>query len=349
MKKAWQDFSRDFADRWDSFWFTPMDPAPLASLRLLVGLLAVYFLLSHTADLVTWFGPHGLLPVETVQQLIAAQDEAASSAANSSPGFDAPATSLFSASFHWSYLNYLPNRSALWAAHAVAIVIALLFTVGKALRWTAPATLVIVLSYVHRAPQITGPFESVLTMLLAYLALALVGPDAGTGRPTIWGHVAWRLIQLHLSALYLLMALSQLSGTVGAEYEAAWWRGEALWWLIARSESRLIDLSGWHSQASTLVVNAGTHLVIATELALAVLLWRPLLRPLLIVLAALFWVGLGLLTGWVSYAVIMWVATLVFLPPAYWPKLWGNDRRADVPGVPAGRAAVAAENSASRP
>jgi hypothetical protein len=349
MKQAWQDFSRDFADRWNTFWFTPLASAPLVSLRFLVGLLAVYFLLSHIADLEIWFGRNGLLPVETVQQLIAAQDEAANSPFNSSPGFDSPTASLFTSSFHWSYLNYVRNRASLWSVHLVAIVISLLFTLGYSTRWTAPATLVIILSYVHRAPQITGPFESVLTMLLAYLSLALVGPDAGLGRPTVWGNVGWRLMQLHVAALYLLMALSQLGGTVGAEYEAAWWRGEALWWLITRSESRLVDLSGWHSPAGTLLVNAGTHLVIATELALAILLWKPLLRPLLLVLATLFWLGLGLVTGWVSYAVAMWVATLVFLPTDYWPFFWKTVLRGVVPGVPAGRGAAAAENSASHP
>lgn len=337
-----------FASAWNQFWFAPINPLPLQALRFLVGLAATYYLVSHVADLSTWFGSHGLLPPASVDQLLIAQSESSRSNLAASPGFAGDSPALYSSSFHWSYLNYLTSNTALWTAHGAAILVLICYTLGLFPRWTAPASLIIVLSYVHRAPMIAGPFESVLTMLLAYLTIAFIGPKYSTRQPSIWANVSWRLIQLHVAALYLFIALAQLSGTVGVEYEAAWWRGEALWWLIARSESRLINFTALHSTLGTLLVNAGTHLMVAVELLFSVLIWKPLTRPMMIVAATILWVFLALVTGWVSYAVIMILATLAFLPPDRWPAWsWGVSRAA-APASHAGLGGAVAQSAASR-
>ena len=101
------------------------------------------------------------------------------------------------------------------------------------------------------------------------------------------------------------MALTQLAGQV-------WWAGEAVWWLMARTESRLVNLTAL--SGSMYLVNLWTHAIVLFELVFALLVWNRLARPLLLASAILLWVPLALLTGEVSFCMLMLVANLAFLP-----------------------------------
>lgn len=321
----WQDLSDSFGAAWNRFWFSPGSVVPVAGLRIPTGLAAGYLVASYSADLTTWFGSRGLLPVATVTSLTT----------------DASAPTA-EATFHWSYLNYLTSSAELWTAHILALIVIGLFTAGLWSRITSIASLIIVLSYIHRAPMITGQFEPIVSLLLAYLCLAPTGacwsvdawlksrkladnsPAGANGSEparSILANISLRLIQLHIAGLYLIMGLSKLSGTVGAEYFATWWRGEAVWWLITRSESRLIDLTFLHGTVGTYFVNAWTHLLVAFELAFAILIWKPLARPLLLILSVVCWLSIGLVTGLLSFSFVMLVANLAFLPESTWQRI----------------------------
>ena len=78
-------------------------------------------------------------------------------------------------SHHWSLLNSVQDPTTLWILHSLGFVILIAFTVGLWTRVTNVLSLLVVLSYVHRGPLITGEFEPVLTMLLCYLCLAPTG------------------------------------------------------------------------------------------------------------------------------------------------------------------------------
>ena len=202
-------------------------------------------------------------------------------------------------------------------------------SLGKALISTAsrPLALIIavlvmallpMLSYIHRAPMLTGPFEAVLTMLLAYLALTASGDflsvDAWIRRrrsenaspsPRVSSTIGLRLIQLHTSGFYVLTGLSMLAGQ-------AWWNGEAVWTLIASSDSRLIDLTSLAPHIY--LINAWTHLSVAFLLLFGLLIWKPLARPLLLAGAALVWLSLAVVSGQVAFAGAMLIASLSFFP-----------------------------------
>src|SRR5436309_499647 len=76
--------------------------------------------------------------------------------------------------YHVSYLNYFSASMAL-VVHALAVIASLAFAVGFLTRVSGVLTLVAVLAYVHRAPQIAGHLEPVLSFLLLYLCLAPSG------------------------------------------------------------------------------------------------------------------------------------------------------------------------------
>ena len=175
---------------------------------ILVGLAAVYFVASHTADLAVWFGTGGLLPRGVVEQLTGATQE----------GAFGPRPLIV----RWSYFNWIDSAPLLWTAHFAGLAVVLAFTVGLFSRVSGALSLVVVLSYVHRAPMIVGQFDAVLTILLLLLwwgsdglpvvarrvarppprAPAAKGPGRliDPGQPlSVAANISQRLLQVHVA------------------------------------------------------------------------------------------------------------------------------------------------------
>jgi hypothetical protein len=133
-------------------------------------------------------------------------------------------------------------------------------------------------------------------------------------------------MQLHVAAFYLLTGLTMLNSE-------AWWSGEAMWWLAAHTESRLVDLT-WLDfrpdvEGSGYLFNAWTHAVVLLQFAFPVLAWNRWARPLVFVAAVLIWGSLALVTGLVSYCLMLLVASLVFVSPEAMCHLGDRFRRQD--------------------
>jgi hypothetical protein len=122
--------------------------------------------------------------------------------------------------------------------------------------------------------------------------------------------LATRMLQVHLAIIYATMAVSQL------QFEA-WWKGSAVWWMMARSESRLVDLTILSRMGIAFVYLANflTHLIVIYELAFAVLIWNRAIRPILLVLGVFIWLGLMLISGSPSFCLLMLLANLAFVSP----------------------------------
>jgi hypothetical protein len=294
--RYWQELTEGIGSGWNRFWFTAVDPLPLAVVRLGAGLVATLHLLSFNTDLTRWFAANGILPPAVTRNVEVLEG---------SGGYD------------FTYLMFLEQPSELWAVHALALCIALAFTLGLFTRVTSVLTLLIVLSYAHRAPMLTGQLEPVLSMLLFYLCFGPAGArlslDQFLYRRFGWtvpnrsvaANVAIRLIQVHGAALYALFGFTKLYGD-------AWWGGEAIWLLLAQTHSRPIDLS-WLRNFPR-VINGWTHLILAYELLFPVLIWNRLARPLMLAIGVFVWLSLGLITGLVPYALAMLVVNRAFVP-----------------------------------
>lgn len=292
MSQYFSQVAAAFGRGWTRFWFTPSDPATLCAIRLLVGLLVVYLHATLSWDLMAFFGPEGMLPAAQIAPLEADT---------------------------FSYLNYVSQPGALWAVHLAGLAVLLLFTAGCWTRLTSILALIVFLSDINRAPMIAGRTESVAAMLLCYLCLApcgrrfsidgLIGRRRGYlhGGSSTMATIATRLIQIHLALLVGMMGLSQLSSDV-------WWMGTGMWTLMAR-RSRLVDttwLAAWPK-----LINFWTHAVVFFELCFGVLIWVPLARPLLLASGVLVWASLALVTGDVTFALAMGIASLAFVSPAW--------------------------------
>ena len=212
--------------------------------------------------------------------------------------------------------------------HLVFCAVTLAFTLGIRTRVTSLLALVIWLSYLHRVTLVTGEMEPVLSMLLLYLCIGPAGANlsvdrwrsvrAAASKPalqqtvkdiqhSISATVSVRLIQLHLCGFYLLMALTKLQGE-------PWWDGTAVWWLLSRTESRWVDLTWLHSMP--ILLDLWGQAIVFFEIAFAILIWHPMLRPLLVALASVHCLLLALASGWVGFFSLLFFANLVYLAPS---------------------------------
>ena len=300
QRQSW-DTQFDRGAAWPEFWFAPVDPTLVCFLRAVVGGIAFLFVVSHTADLTRWFGRDGMLPISLVQQLVGADSGIV---------------------YRPSYFYLSQDSPILCVLHLFGLAATLAMAIGWKSRWSTIASLAVVLSYIHRAPMITGQMEPVLCFALFYLCFAPTGKrisvDAWRSKedPTesSWtANFALRLLQIHVAALYLLMATTQLAST-------AWWQGDAVWWLSTYTESRLLDLTGMLHRP--FVFSFFTHLVVGVEFAMAIVIWLRPVRPFLLLLSTFVWMLLGLLTGLAGFALLMVVVNLAFVPPSVFRVMW---------------------------
>ena len=302
-------WSQQWQRAWESFWFTPADPRPLAAVRIVVGLTALIYLWSFSYDLARWFGPHGLVPEDTARLIARGPDERTL--------------------YRYSLLSLARSPAELWVVHVASIAAAAALTIGLATRLSAVLTLACVLSYVHRAPVIGGLLEPVLSMFLFYLCFAPAGTSCsldkllgmpawlcGSDRPGVAAAICLRLMQIHLAALYAVMGASKL-------YGSAWWDGDAIWLLVAQTHSRPLDLTGLREWPYLL--SGWAHLVAYTQLAFPALVWSRLTRPIMLALATLTWLSLIPVTGQTLFCLFMVAASVVYLPGWVWR--WGGSAR----------------------
>lgn len=311
MANYFRNLFNRFGGGWTRFWFTPSDPIVLSLMRVLVGLAAIWWYVGYYTDLQAWFGPNGLFPIEMVERM--------RGDANTQR-------------FAFSILDYVNSGSELWFVYGLGLAALVLMTLGIFSRASTIVSFVFALSFIHRGPMLARPSDDILVMLMFYLCIGPSGANfsvdarirerrrlaafpqsASLPTPVHFSSaatVAIRLMQVHLALVYAAMAIAQLQWPT-------WWQGTAVWWLMARPESRLVNLTSLSGMglAFEYLVNFCTHAIVLYELCFALLAWNTLARPILLVLGLFVWTGLALVGGWVSFAVLMLIANLAFLRP----------------------------------
>jgi hypothetical protein len=215
-----------------------------------------------------------------------------------------------------------------------------MFTLGLWTRITSVLALMVVLSYIHRAPMLTAELEPILVLVMAYVCLGSLffgsGPaplsldrwrarrnettaasEARRRDPladrSLAATIAVRLVQVHISVVYLMMGLAKLAEPSTSEEPGVWWLGDGIWWLIAKPDGPLVDFTALHD--NIYVLNAWTHSIVLFEIAFGILIWNRLARPLLLALAVPMWISLALVTGLVPFCLMMLIANLAFVAP----------------------------------
>jgi hypothetical protein len=289
----------DWAEAWNGFWFTPADPLPLAVVRIATGLILTWACLVWLLDADAFFGPRGWLAPGEVWRL------------NDQP-------------WQWSWFFAADDPTAVRVLGGIALVAAILLTLGLATPLAAVASLIGLVCAANRAPLNTFGLDDTLGLLLIGLVVGpsgerlsldaklFGGAEQGRGAASVRANVALRLIQVHLCVVYFFSGCGKLFG-------ASWWEGTALWGAAANVQYRTLDLT-WLAR-HPLTVNAITLATLFWEVAYAALIWPRLTRPVFLAMAALVHLGIGLTMGMMEFGLAMLVANLAFVPAATWRRL----------------------------
>ena len=298
LSSYFSDLTTKTGQGWNRFWFTASVSPSLGILRIATGVVALVYWLSFLPGLALWFGPAGLVPMETLRALVGSETQ-----------------QVYRLS--WFYFSESPTVIAM--IYFAGLLAILAHTVGIGGRWSTLIAWTFVLSAVHRLPMMAGLMEPVLTMSLLYLA---IGPTTAFYSLDRWlkkrrgkdvppkssslTTLALRLVQLHTLFFYVVMASTQLRHTT-------WWQGEALWTMLASSETRIADLTFLGNYP--FVLNFATQGILLFEILFPILIWNRTLRPLLLMLSIVFWLIIGLATGMPLYALLMASLGFAFAAP----------------------------------
>jgi hypothetical protein len=262
---------------WNRWAFDPVDTAPMAALRVAVGLLTIGWALSLLPDAQAFLGDDG------VQRSLPHVDSGA----------------------------WVVPLGPPYAVLAVLLVAAVALTLGWRTRVMSVVVAVLLLAIQRRDPWVLNSGDLLLRELAFFVMLMPAGEtwslDArrrGSSRDRApW---ALRLVQLQISGLYLFSVWAKVRGD-------AWNNGTAVGIALQLEDLQRFALPS--SVSTALAVSAVlTYSALAVEASLAVGLWLPRLRYW--VMAAGVGLHLGieatLLIGWFSLAVI--ASYVAFVP-----------------------------------
>jgi hypothetical protein len=263
------------AATWLTFWFRPADASPLAWVRILTGSLGLALAASYAADLERWFGQVGMIPPGTVAE--------------------------WSGGGSRSLFLLAAGNTGLWALFAVLVLALLAVAAGLVTRPACLVAAILWASLLNRGPMLAGPADDCLAVLLWCLVVGPAGDHWSLDRllrnrrglpppaASPWARLSLGLLQVHATAITVAMLLAQLKGDT-------WWDGTAAWFLAARPDSQLIDLTGLYRRSEYLV-NLVTHAIVAFEIVFAGGLWFDASRRYVARAGLAAWPLVGLLAG----------------------------------------------------
>jgi hypothetical protein len=365
-------FFRSAAEAWVRFWFTPADPTVLGLIRVCCGAVMLWVYLVSTPNLAALYGPDGWLDQGTADVMrrevpwVPPPEEWDRDPATPPPvqrpeitdpalieayakrwEID-PRAALDQGQTIFSFWFHVTDPAAMAAAHALALLVMLLFTLGVGTRVTSVLAWVVSLSYIHRASNALFGMDTMLALLLLYLMIGPCGAALSLDRllarrrarkakreprnapePSVSANLAIRLLQVHFCVIYLASGLSKLQG-------AAWWNATALWQTTANYEFagahaawvteflRFLTRHRWLWEVS---MSAGTLFTLALEIGLPFLIWLPRTRWLCFAGAVLLHLGIAVGMGLISFSLLMLCILLAFVPAPVLRELLGRGRR----------------------
>ncbi len=314
IRNWWQDGFR----AWDAFWFTPRDPTTLGLLRIATGLMLFYSHIVLGSDLTAFLGETAWINNETARAL---HDGA-----------------FGTSDWGRSYLWWIDRPFGLWLHHGFTLLVTLAFAVGFLTRVTAPMAWFLQLMYIHRLTGALFGLDQIVTYVAMYLMLAPCGScfsvDAWLRRrfrdrldtsgllrwllpervPSIAANVATRLLQLHLCVIYLYGGLAKARGQM-------WWDGTAVWFALGNVEYQSIDMT-WMSRYPRLFSTL-THVTLFWEIFYCALVWPKWSRPIVLAIAVAVHGGIAMFLGMITFGLMMIVANMIFLEPAWLRRVLG--------------------------
>lgn len=273
---------------WERFWFEPESTAPLVLVRVAFGLLVLAWALTLAPDLLTFVGPHGLLP--------------------HAPDFDSPGL--------WTLLGPLNSNAAAIVCFYALIAAALSLIVGFQTRLAALIVFVAFTSIERRNFYVSNSGDELIRIIALILFLAPAGSavsvDRWRKRAPLWTFPArspWalRLLQVQVSVLYLAAVWDKVRGVT-------WNNGTATSYALRLDDIVRFQLPHTIAQ-SELIANLMTYGTLAVEFSIGVLVWNRRLRPYVLLAGVGLHLSIDLLMRIGFFTGAVFVAYLAFVSP----------------------------------
>lgn len=280
-------------EAWESFFFAPEIPLPVAVFRILIGITLVANALLLWPDARLWFGPRGFISDSDYRRVYGRR--------------------------RFTLLNYLPPSDAsvhlLLSLHLVA---ALFLTAGLFTNASAAVVFVTLVSLHHRNSAITHSGDSVLRLMTFLLIFSPAGAAlsldnllrvrSGLGDASLVPTAPWclRLMQLQLSILYFRTFVLKLQGS-------RWLDGTAAYYPTQVLEFRRFTLPACFN--NSFFIKLATWGTLFTEFALGPLVWVRELRYPVVLCGALLHLTLEVLMNLQLFGWIMLSCLVLFIYP----------------------------------
>ncbi len=308
---------------WVNFWFAPSDPIGLHILRVLAGLLFLFWLLPFAGSYAAFFGREGWFDAR-------AYSEAS----------QLPKEMLPPHLFGWSLYLLSDNPFLPTAVYWGSIAVLVLFTLGVATRLTGLLTWVVVVSHTAN-PALAYDADPLLVMLAFYLMVGylllrqrdasqslvtrLLGPSPlGLFDPQIWtekprprsvgANLALRLFQINFAIAMVASALHKLQ-------VKEWWNGQVPWFYLNRPfQTTPEQVQAYKIGAEDYLIyfSLATYLALAWQLFFPLFAWRRSLRFILLGGGVLSWIAYSFFLPLPLIGPIFMIGCLGFLTPAEW-------------------------------
>jgi hypothetical protein len=275
-------------DAWSKFWFTPTAVDPLQTLRIMVALACLCWILSFFPSIPVWFGEGGLLSHDLSSRTIAYEG--------------------FARWQMWSPLWLAQSTTLIHCWLVTGCLLAIAGAVGWLGRVAWGLLCLWCVAWTHRIGWLAGPTEPLTIAMTAYVTLQ---PGLAWNRKRhdederlSWtANASLRLMQVHSWILLAAGVLMQLASLI-------WWRGEAVWWLAAAGRSNMLSTEILANRAY--LVNAMTHGWILVEILALWLLIPRSTRPIGVLLGWFSCCLIGLLADQACYALLLAVGLSAF-------------------------------------
>ncbi len=372
FQALWTDLitrSQVAVEGWRWFWFTPADPLLLGILRIGTGVVLLWVLVATSPLLPILFGPEAWIDHKTANLIRTEMplmpplpswdpdgpdnrqgiiykphlNEGAERLAYASRWGMWPGYAYTRGMAQFSPYFHTETTTEMWVVHVLALTATLLFTLGLWTRVTSVITWAVALCYIHRVSSALFGMDTMMALLLLYLAIGpsgtalsldnwlinrrrrLEGLEPLGVQYSVMAGLGLRLIQLHFAFIYLASGISKLQGP-------SWWNGTAIWQTLANYEFtperfpgytaflRLLTEERWVWE---LFHSGGVLFTLGLEISFLFLVWYRGWRVVLILGAYMLHIGISLTMGLHSFSFLMILMASSFVNPQ-WLRSWAT-------------------------
>lgn len=279
-----------------NFWLTPASTTPMAALRVGVAAVLIYQALALFSSVQTLFGPDGLIAWQALQS-------------TSSFPLDVGSPFHLSRLSAWLQPVGLTAQGCVQLVFAVYVVSLFAMLFGFFTRTSTAIAFAMHLMLTSTAVATIYGVDQFARIALFYCIWFPTGSCWSldvlrTGRSiqsSVTARIGIRTLQLHLALMYLATGLHKAAG-------AQWWNGEAIWRAITLPQLATVDMS-WIANYPQLPIMIGWS-TLALEVGYIFLVWHRRTRIAAVAGVISMHVGIALLMGLVSFALMMIVLNI---------------------------------------